>query len=323
MQKSEKPFARTPIVALGTMTFGAQTSAADADRMLRMFLDEGHSWVDTAFMYTDGRSETILGRAAQGARAREGLPGDEGVSGQARRGEAARPDARLGARAIGDEPAPAADGLRGPLLSSRARQPHAAGDDAGDVPGPGARGEDARDRPEQLRVVAGGGGRAALRAERLAAAGRLPGHVQRRHAQRRARVHPGVPAFRAAVRRVQPARRRPADRQARRPQRDPVRRPILRRVLPRPVLEARVFRRGRRAAARRRARAASRRRTRRSAGCSTIPGPTACCSARARSPICARTSRPAAKGPLPPPFVQAFDEVWERTKPVAQRYFRD
>ena len=51
-----------PIVALGTMTFGGQTNARDAGRMLDMFLDEGHTWVDTAYMYTDGASERILGR---------------------------------------------------------------------------------------------------------------------------------------------------------------------------------------------------------------------------------------------------------------------
>jgi len=56
------------LVALGTMTFGGQTSEKDADRMLGMFLDEGYSWVDTAFMYTDGKSEQILGRLLKGAR---------------------------------------------------------------------------------------------------------------------------------------------------------------------------------------------------------------------------------------------------------------
>ena len=64
---------RTPkrskfIVALGAMTFGGQTNARDADRMLGMFLDEGYSWVDTAFMYTDGKSERILGRLLKGKR---------------------------------------------------------------------------------------------------------------------------------------------------------------------------------------------------------------------------------------------------------------
>ena len=69
------------------MTFGAQTSASDADRMLRMFLDEGHSWVDTAFMYAEGRSETILGRLLKGRTREKALPGDEGVSGQTRPGK--------------------------------------------------------------------------------------------------------------------------------------------------------------------------------------------------------------------------------------------
>ena len=50
------------------MTFGGQTSAADAERMLGMFLEEGYTWVDTAFMYTEGRSETILGRLLRGRR---------------------------------------------------------------------------------------------------------------------------------------------------------------------------------------------------------------------------------------------------------------
>jgi len=50
------------------MTFGGQTSERDAAVMLDLFLAEGHTWVDTAFMYTEGRSETILGRLLKGAR---------------------------------------------------------------------------------------------------------------------------------------------------------------------------------------------------------------------------------------------------------------
>ena len=57
-----------PIVALGTMTFGGQTNARDAGRMLDMFLDAGHTWVDTAYMYTDGASERILGRLLKARR---------------------------------------------------------------------------------------------------------------------------------------------------------------------------------------------------------------------------------------------------------------
>lgn len=55
-------------IALGTMTFGGQTKAREAERMLDMFLATGHSWVDTAFMYTEGRSERIVGRLLKGAR---------------------------------------------------------------------------------------------------------------------------------------------------------------------------------------------------------------------------------------------------------------
>jgi len=55
-------------IALGTMTFGGQTKEGEAERMLDMFLEAGHSWVDTAFMYTEGRSERIVGRLLKGAR---------------------------------------------------------------------------------------------------------------------------------------------------------------------------------------------------------------------------------------------------------------
>ena len=67
MAQSSKP---APIVALGAMTFGGQTNVADAGRMLDMFLDEGYTWVDTAFIYTGGRSESILGRLLKGRRER-------------------------------------------------------------------------------------------------------------------------------------------------------------------------------------------------------------------------------------------------------------
>ncbi len=48
-------------VILGTMTFGGQTSPEDAARMVGMFLDAGHSWIDTAYIYQNGRTEEILG----------------------------------------------------------------------------------------------------------------------------------------------------------------------------------------------------------------------------------------------------------------------
>lgn len=55
-----------PIIALGAMTFGGQTNAADSERMTCVFLDEGYTWIDTAHIYTEGRSERILGRILRG-----------------------------------------------------------------------------------------------------------------------------------------------------------------------------------------------------------------------------------------------------------------
>lgn len=69
--KRKKAASSKAIIALGAMTFGGQTSAGDADRMLGMFLDDGHSWVDTAFIYTGGKSERIVGRLLKGKRRRE------------------------------------------------------------------------------------------------------------------------------------------------------------------------------------------------------------------------------------------------------------
>ena len=74
-----------PVIALGAMTFGGQTRAADAERMLDMFLDRGHSWVDTAHVYTEGRSERIVGRLLRGARRRKVFLATKVYPGQMRR----------------------------------------------------------------------------------------------------------------------------------------------------------------------------------------------------------------------------------------------
>jgi aryl-alcohol dehydrogenase-like predicted oxidoreductase len=55
-------------VALGTMTFGAQTDEATAGRMVEMCLDSGVNFFDTANVYNHGASETILGDALRGRR---------------------------------------------------------------------------------------------------------------------------------------------------------------------------------------------------------------------------------------------------------------
>jgi aflatoxin B1 aldehyde reductase len=51
-----------PEAVLGTMTFGQQVDQASADRMVGYFIDQGHDRVDTAPVYSDGRSEVILGK---------------------------------------------------------------------------------------------------------------------------------------------------------------------------------------------------------------------------------------------------------------------
>ncbi|GAA2730552.1 aldo/keto reductase [Pedococcus aerophilus] len=49
-------------LALGTMTWGRTTDVEGARDQLRMFLDAGGNFVDTAHGYSDGASEEIIGR---------------------------------------------------------------------------------------------------------------------------------------------------------------------------------------------------------------------------------------------------------------------
>lgn len=55
-------------VALGTMTFGRETEEKDAVRILEKYLNAGGNFIDTANVYSRGRSEEILGRALKGRR---------------------------------------------------------------------------------------------------------------------------------------------------------------------------------------------------------------------------------------------------------------
>jgi len=55
-------------VSFGTMTFGAQTDEAAARRMVDRCLEAGINFFDTANVYNQGRSETMLGRALAGRR---------------------------------------------------------------------------------------------------------------------------------------------------------------------------------------------------------------------------------------------------------------
>ena len=52
----------------GTMTFGAQADEAASIRMIDRALDSGINFIDTANVYNNGLSETILGKALKGRR---------------------------------------------------------------------------------------------------------------------------------------------------------------------------------------------------------------------------------------------------------------
>lgn len=55
-------------LCLGTMMFGGPTDAADAERIAAHARDAGVNFIDTADVYTDGRSEEITGRIVRAAR---------------------------------------------------------------------------------------------------------------------------------------------------------------------------------------------------------------------------------------------------------------
>ncbi|MFM8502731.1 MAG: aldo/keto reductase, partial [Actinomycetota bacterium] len=48
-------------LGLGTMTWGRDTDEHEAAEQLRLFLDAGGNFIDTAAVYGDGDSERVLG----------------------------------------------------------------------------------------------------------------------------------------------------------------------------------------------------------------------------------------------------------------------
>jgi aryl-alcohol dehydrogenase-like predicted oxidoreductase len=59
---------KVPRVSLGTMTFGSQTDEDVARRMIDLCLDAGINFLDTANIYNNGLSETIVGKLLKGRR---------------------------------------------------------------------------------------------------------------------------------------------------------------------------------------------------------------------------------------------------------------
>ncbi|XP_062046516.1 aflatoxin B1 aldehyde reductase member 3-like [Lepus europaeus] len=52
---------RLPATVLGAMEFGRRMDAPSSAASVRAFLERGHNEIDTAFVYAEGQSETILG----------------------------------------------------------------------------------------------------------------------------------------------------------------------------------------------------------------------------------------------------------------------
>ncbi len=57
-------------LCLGTMMFGGQTDAAEAQRIVDHAVDNGVNFIDTANVYTEGRSEAVIGPAIKAKRDR-------------------------------------------------------------------------------------------------------------------------------------------------------------------------------------------------------------------------------------------------------------
>lgn len=55
-----------PATILGTMEMGRRMDASASAATVRAFMDRGHRELDTAFMYCDGQSESILGSLGLG-----------------------------------------------------------------------------------------------------------------------------------------------------------------------------------------------------------------------------------------------------------------
>ena len=57
-----------PVVGIGCNNFGGRIDAARSERVIQAALDEGVAFFDTADIYSDGRSEEIIGRALRNRR---------------------------------------------------------------------------------------------------------------------------------------------------------------------------------------------------------------------------------------------------------------
>ena len=61
MSSCQTGLRNVPATLLGSNAFGRRADADLSGKMVQVFLERGHHELDTAFMYADGRSETIIG----------------------------------------------------------------------------------------------------------------------------------------------------------------------------------------------------------------------------------------------------------------------
>ena len=185
---------RVSELCLGTMTFGEDwgwgSSKDESRQILDAFFEAGGNFIDTANIYTNGTSETLLGEFLKGNRD-SGRAGDEVHQRHARhrpqcRGQPAE-EHDAGGRG---QPQAAPDRLHRPLLAAHLGQDHAAGRGDAGVRRPRAAGQD----PPRRRLRHGGvgcrPGQHAGRAARLDAVRRVADRVQPDRADGRAGTHP-------------------------------------------------------------------------------------------------------------------------------------
>src|SRR4051795_10541335 len=106
-------------LALGTMTFGAETDEAGAHAQLDAFVEAGGTLIDTADVYSRGTSEEIVGRWL----AQTGAGGGAATQGGAHTGAAPHDGRGRGARHQGARPHGRRSQRRRAVAASPARCP--------------------------------------------------------------------------------------------------------------------------------------------------------------------------------------------------------
>src|ERR1700688_571403 len=116
-------------VALGTMQFGGKMNMGnlgqeDTTRMVKLAVDRGINFIDTADVYSLGESETLVGNALKGVRTESVLATKVRLPHE-RQSQSERCDAGEHHARSGGQPPTAADRLHRPLPGAWMGQQHA------------------------------------------------------------------------------------------------------------------------------------------------------------------------------------------------------